>query len=237
MIVNEKKFSAPLFNLYFKELKIMTTRRNQISEKRMGFNQGGSWLIAVLTLGGLCSPVLAGGGSTERDIPASTMSVMASSHANGTRNDADKLLDGKPETCWIADFNDTNPTITLNLGSTVFDTPPAQPVTIAAVRELNASSWQGVSQYDILVSADSTNGRDGTWTHVASGIWMYPILASGAGTEMRAWFHPVAAKYLRLEIRGKEWFKVSKIFVERAGDVPPTFPSRRKRNRGSKFNS
>ncbi|MEI7901386.1 MAG: discoidin domain-containing protein [bacterium] len=190
----------------------------------MGFNQGGPWLFAVLTLGGLCSPVSAGGWSTERDIPASTMSAMASSSVDGPIRVPGHLLDGKPETFWVADFNDTNPTITLNLGSTVFDTPPAQPVTIAAVRELNAGSAQGISQYDILVSADSTNGRNGTWTHVASGIWMYPLLASGAGTEMRAWFHPVAAKYLRLEIRGKEWFKVSEMRVERAGDAPPTFP-------------
>ena len=162
--------------------------------------------------------------STERDIPASTMSAAASSHANGTRNDADKLLDGKTNTYWMSGNEPIGSAITLNLGSTVFETPPAQSVTIAAVRILTYDCYQNVRDYDVYISADSSNGCDGAWTHVASGKWVPETKSQTVPDEMRAWFHPVAAKYLKLVIRRGGYVRVKKMYVERASDAPSAFP-------------
>lgn len=180
-------------------------------------------LLLFLTLV-LCQPVSARVWSTERDIPASTMSAAASSHANGTRNDADKLLDGKPDTHWMSGNDPSGSAITLNLGSTVFETPPAQPVTIAAVRLLHYDCYQNVRDYDVYVSANSTNGRDGTWTHVASGKWVPETKSQAIPDEMRAWFHPAAAKYLKLVVRRGGYVRIKKMYVERASDAPSAFP-------------
>ena len=166
---------------------------------------------------------------TDRDIAASSMSAMSSVYINGAKNEVSatknevNLLDGRPETLWCANGEVPNPSITLNLGSTVFATPPVQPVTISALRVLNASNSYFPKEYDIYVSSDSTNGSDGTWTQVAAGKWVPQKTASG-GDEVRAWFHPVAAKYLRLNIIGRNWFKISEIRVERASDSSIAFP-------------
>ena len=179
-------------------------------------------LLLLLALG-LCRPVAARVWPTERDLPASSMSAKVQYGGSGPMTDAGPALDGGPKSNWCTSGAAWDPAITLNLGNTAFETPPAQPVTIAALRVLNRDRWQFVKNYDIYVSADSTDGLNGTWTRVAAGKWV-PVQQASGGDEMRAWFHPVAAKYVRLGIHGLNWYRICKMRVERAPDTPFVFP-------------
>ena len=149
------------------------------------------------------------------DIVKSTESVQASE--TNASYVASRVLDGNVSSIWTSSNTANNPYITINLGNTTFATAPSSTVNICALRMLprQDQNSQSIKGYSILVSADSTNGTDGTWQVVNSGTWNY-----GTGDADRsvktATFSGIDAKYVRLRVdMVKGYYSISEISIEK----------------------